>query len=170
MQQKYWSKEMFHTVFCKTLRPGRSTARKIQWTAGRWCCKRQNPKAMGYNNKSWTRKQEADANAANHITVAWRRGWSNSKTTKWEQLERVVPICVLLLTINSRWLFSPIPACHHCIIHTPEKWIALAKEQRCNPLWAAKPPKKALLQIQNKMNENSTIQIRTNTRVHLPFF
>jgi hypothetical protein len=56
------------------------------------------------------------------------------------------------------------------MIHTPEKWIALAKKQRCNPLGAAKPPKKALLQIQNKMNENSTIQIRTNSRVHLPFF
>ena len=34
----------------------------------------------------------------------------------------------------------------------------------------AKPSKKALLQIQNKMNENITIQIRTNSRFHLPFF
>jgi len=32
----------------KTLRPGRSTARKTEGTAGRWCYKRQNPKAMGW--------------------------------------------------------------------------------------------------------------------------
>jgi len=39
------------------------------------------------------------------ITVAWRRGWSNSKTTKWELLERVVPICVLGPTLYSNFHF-----------------------------------------------------------------
>jgi len=83
------------------------------------------------------------------ITVAWRRGWSNSKTTKWGLLERVVPICALMhfLCLRSSQEFNafyPTTSVRRSpIFFEPDlqKWMrvlysfCLHSQCRCAPCW-----------------------------------